>query len=121
MARVLIADSSSSIREMLRMAFELDGHEVIESLDPDSTIQAYLAHAPDLLCLDLEMPGGGGGAVILALASAGVPLCPVLIVTSTFAGLPDGAQHVLTRHRWVDKPFQMGSLRMAAQALLRAA
>ncbi len=121
MARVLIADSSASIREMLRMTFELEGHEVRESLDPDSTIQAYLAEQPDLLCPDLDMPGGGGAAVILGLATAGVAICPLLLVTSTFAVLPAGAQHALTRHRWVDKPFQMGSLRVAARALLHAA
>jgi DNA-binding NtrC family response regulator len=106
---------------MLRMAFELDGHEVRESLDPDSTIQEYLAYQPELLCLDLDMPGGGGSAVILGLASAGVPLCPVLIVTSSHALLLPDAEAQLEMHELVEKPFQMGSLRIAAQQLLRAA
>ncbi len=103
------------------MALELDGHEVRESLDPDSTIQAYLAYQPDLLCLDLEMPGGGGSAVILGLTSAGVPLCPVLVITTSQSLLLPEARGQLARHELVEKPFQMGSLRIAAQELLRAA
>ncbi len=57
MKRILIVDDQEDIRELVRMTLELDGYEVHEAVDGDSGLQAAARVAPDLMLLDVMMPG----------------------------------------------------------------
>ena len=82
MARIQIADDEANMRNLVRLACQMGGHETFESLDTASTISTYLTQRPDLLILDLAMPGGGGNYVVQALGSqSDIGLCPVIIIT----------------------------------------
>jgi two-component system, LytTR family, response regulator len=75
-ARVLIADDEPLARERLRML--LEGQEgltvVAECADGPSTIEAIRRTRPDLVFLDVQMPGGTGFDVVNALEHGPVPL-----------------------------------------------
>jgi len=75
-ARVLIADDEPLARERLRML--LEGQEgltvVAECTDGPSTIEAIRRTRPDLVFLDVQMPGGTGFDVVNALEHGPVPL-----------------------------------------------
>lgn len=57
-ASVLIADDDSLVRGVLRMALTRAGYVVFEARDADEVIAAAAEHTPDLVVLDINMPGG---------------------------------------------------------------
>jgi len=61
--RILIADDSESSRDLLRYILERTGCEVIEAKDGPEALRQASATEPDLLILDLNMPGLDGYAV----------------------------------------------------------
>jgi len=75
MAEVVVADDDRSVRDLVRLNLELEGHLVVgEAADGDTTLQVMLVARPDVLVLDMMMPGGGGEDVLRRLIrSAGRP------------------------------------------------
>lgn len=60
---VLIADDDTSVRRLLRLAFELDGYRTITAADGDEAIAAVRLHQPAVVIVDAAMPGCNGTAV----------------------------------------------------------
>jgi DNA-binding response OmpR family regulator len=60
---VLIADDDTSVRRLLRLAFELDGYRTITAADGDEAIAAVRLHQPAVVIVDAAMPGCTGMAV----------------------------------------------------------
>jgi DNA-binding response OmpR family regulator len=60
---VLIADDDTSVRRLLRIAFELDGYRTITASDGDEAIAAVRLHQPAVVIVDAAMPGCNGTAV----------------------------------------------------------
>lgn len=120
MAKILIADDELAMREMLAMACRLDGHQVHLAVDTPTAISTYVTVKPDLLILDLSMPGGGGTEVLHQLrASLGGALCPVIIVTGYLDSLPDRTRSTLGAYALIEKPFTMDTLRGAVRGALK--
>jgi two-component system, NarL family, response regulator DesR len=68
MAQVVVADDDDSVRTLLRFNLELEGHEVVgEAADGGEAIEATCRHRPDVLVLDMMMPGKNGADVLRAL------------------------------------------------------
>ena len=55
--RILIADDEAEIRDLLRLYLEKDGYEVLEAADGLETMESVKRENPDLLLLDIMMPG----------------------------------------------------------------
>lgn len=58
--RVLIADDNFNIRQFLAALVEVEGGEVFEAESGAEAISRYRAHKPDLVLLDIDMPGMSG-------------------------------------------------------------
>jgi two-component system nitrate/nitrite response regulator NarP len=88
-ARILIVDDHPMIRSAVTML--LDGSDfaiTASAADASSAIEAIQASDPDLVILDLAMPGGSGLEVLRRLRSGGGESRPVVILT---AGIDDFA------------------------------
>lgn len=119
MARVLIADDEQSMRDMLKLACQMEGHETFEALDTPTTISTYMAVKPDLLLLDLAMPGGGGNYVIQALrGQEEVPLCPVIVISGYIEDLEPELKQAPQVKAVLEKPFAITTLTAAMQQAL---
>ena len=118
MARILIADDELAMREVLALACRLDGHEVLQAYDTGSAISTYVSGKPDLMILDLSMPGGGGTEVLNALRSTGTRLCPIVIVTGYLGSVPELMREGLGAFALIEKPFAMDTLREAVRGAL---
>jgi DNA-binding NarL/FixJ family response regulator len=81
--RVLIADDHQVVRRGLRTFLEVQGdlEVVAEAADGDECVELAQAVHPDVILLDLKMPGTDGVAALRALREAGNP-ARVLVVTS---------------------------------------
>lgn len=60
MARILIAEDQADLREMLSFTLRLDGHQVVAAADGEEALDEALTTLPDLIVLDIKMPGLSG-------------------------------------------------------------
>ncbi len=117
MAIVLVADDESSIRDVIESTCRLDGHDVRTVGTVDDAVNAYTAERPDLMILDLNMPGGGAAEILLAIEeSVNDPVSPVIVVSGYAA---DAFQHELVVEV-IQKPFGIDALRIAVKSALGA-
>lgn len=116
-ARILVVEDEPRLRELLRLYLERDGHRVTDVGDGRAALAAFEADGPDLVILDLMLPGMQGEAVLEALREAGD--VPVLITSAKksdaerIAGLRLGADDYL------GKPFNPHELTARVAAILR--
>jgi two-component system response regulator EvgA len=83
MAAVVVADDDEAVRLLLRFNLELEGHEVVgEAADGLAAVSVTCASRPDVLVLDMMMPGGGGADVLRRLGEDACPGRPVVIAYS---------------------------------------
>jgi two-component system, cell cycle response regulator len=104
---VLIADDSLVIRAVVRSGLEDDGYRVIEAVDGLHALEQCRQEPPDVILLDIEMPGLDGYQVLAELKSDAVlKNIPVVFLTSrsgmedVVLGLRGGA------HDYLKKPFE---------------
>lgn len=117
-SRVLLADDDRAIRESVGRALELEGYGVALAADGAKALAAARSQPPDLIVLDVMMPGLDGLTVTRVLRSEG-DRTPILMLTARtwtsdrVAGLDAGADDYLT------KPFELDELLARIRALLR--
>src|SRR5690242_7334133 len=116
-SRILVVDDDDDIRGLLRTLLERAGHEVVEAPDGRSGLRELFAGSPDLVILDVAMPGLDGWATLERIRE--VSDVPVLMLTARDAelervrGLRGGADD------YVVKPFGREELVARVDALLR--
>ncbi len=78
MRKLLIADDEDGIRSLVRMTLEADSYEILEARDSDEALALAREHRPELMFLDVMMPGGSGFDVCRELkadpATAGITI-----------------------------------------------
>ena len=117
--RILIVEDEESIREALRDALLSEGYEVLTAADGTQGLALGLKEDPDLVVLDLMLPGIDGFEVLRRLRADAVET-PVLVLTARgleadrVRGLDLGADD------YVVKPFALSELLARIRARLRA-
>jgi two-component system, OmpR family, response regulator MprA len=115
---ILVVDDDAAIRRMLARTLEAEGYAVELAGDGGAALAAIERLVPDVLVLDVAMPGLDGLAVSRAVRKRGLAL-PILMLTARdavddrIAGLDSGADDYLV------KPFAPGELLARIRALLR--
>ncbi len=118
--KVLIADDDRAIRESLATALEINGYEVTACRDGVEALAAFRENRPDVLVLDVMMPGVDGLGVCQVLRAEGDGI-PILMLTARVetadrvAGLDAGADD------YVPKPYDIDEVLARLRALLRRA
>jgi len=64
MARLLVVDDEDSVRDVLRQLFEYEGHEVAVAGSGDEALRTVAHTVPDVVFLDVKMPGRDGLEVL---------------------------------------------------------
>src|SRR6476659_8295416 len=82
MASILVVDDEPDLVRFVRRALEAEGHQVYSALDGAEGLALAFQHRPDLVILDLRMPGFDGRAVLASLMAAD-PTTRVLILSAT--------------------------------------
>jgi two-component system alkaline phosphatase synthesis response regulator PhoP len=117
MKTILVVDDEPNIVALVRLYLEKDGFKVIEAGEGDEAIVLHRRHGPDLVVVDLMLPGRDGFDVCRAIRREADT--PILILTArsddvdAIVGLELGADDYLT------KPFNPRVLVARVRAVLR--
>jgi two-component system, OmpR family, response regulator MprA len=115
--RILIIEDDEGIVRVLRRALSYEGYTVDTALDGETGLNLARDHHPDLVILDLMLPGMDGLEVCQRLRAGGST--PIIMLTAKDAvqdrvlGLDAGADDYMT------KPFDLEELLARLRALLR--
>ena len=70
MARILVADDASFMRQIIRDILESEGHEIVaEASDGIQAVEEWKKHRPDLVTMDIVMPRRSGIDAVRAIAA----------------------------------------------------
>jgi len=79
MARILVADDASFMRQMIREIVESEGHEVVaEASDGVEAIDQYRTHQPDVVTMDIVMPRRSGIDAVKGILELDAGACVVM-------------------------------------------
>jgi two-component system KDP operon response regulator KdpE len=115
--RILVVDDEPQIRRVMRMALSSQGFEVIEARSGEEGLEKFREHLPDLVLLDLNMPGIGGLETCRRIRPGSE--IPIIVLTvrskeeEKVEALDAGADDYVT------KPFGMKELLARIRAALR--
>jgi two-component system response regulator MtrA len=115
--RVLVVDDDPALAEMLGIVLRNEGFEPVFVADGEQALAAFRDHRPDIVLLDLMLPGMSGIDVCRAIrAESGIPIVMLTAKTDTVdvvLGLESGADD------YVMKPFKPKELVARIRAQLR--
>ncbi len=80
MAKILIVDDEESLRTLLKMSLELDGHSILLAADGPAALDIYDQELPDVVILDVRLPGMDG-IQVLGRIKAKYPDAEVIIAS----------------------------------------
>jgi len=115
--RILLVEDDPTIREMTQLALQRDGFAVDTAGDGATSVSAFRSHAPDLVLLDVMLPGVDGVSVCRTIREGSV--VPIVMLTArtdaidVVLGLEAGADDYVT------KPFEPSILAARLRAVLR--
>lgn len=122
MSKILIVDDDKAIIELVKVNLEIQGHQVLVASDALTGLAIAQQDVPDLIILDLMMPGVDGFTTCQRLrqqeATKDVPILMLTALSRTddkVSGFNAGADDYLT------KPFELPELYVRVRALLRRA
>src|SRR5947207_11121867 len=119
-ATILIVEDEHAVARGIQYALQQEGYEVTVARSGEEGLDNATKQAPDLVVLDVRLPGMDGFEVLRRLRAAGAKM-PVLVLTARddevdkVIGLELGADDYLT------KPFGLRELLSRINALLRRA
>lgn len=106
--RVLVVDDDDALAEMLQLVLDQEGFETVRCASGDGALEAFRTSRPDLVLLDLMLPGRDGVSICRDIrAESGVPIIMLTARSDTadvVAGLEAGADD------YVAKPFKAKEL-----------
>ena len=117
MATVLVVDDDPNIRSVISRGLRFEGYDIQSAADGREALQVARTHPPDLILLDVMLPGMDGLEICRRLRRG--TDAPILMLTARdavperIAGLDSGADDYLV------KPFDFDELLARIRALLR--
>jgi DNA-binding response OmpR family regulator len=115
--RILVVDDETDIRALVRVLLERSGHAVVEAADGNEALRVFYAEQPELVLLDVSLPGLDGFATLQRIRD--LSDVPVVMLTARadeldkVRGLRAGADDYVT------KPFGRQELLARVETHLR--
>ncbi|PZR99888.1 MAG: two-component system response regulator, partial [Chloroflexi bacterium] len=115
---IVVADDDQSIRSLLQSFFESEGYQTVEVKAGRDVVAVVNRHSPDLIIMDIRMPGMTGLEVLDQMKRLHIEDVPVLMMTAY--GSSNVAIEAIQRgaYDYVTKPFELDDLLMTVKRTL---
>jgi twitching motility two-component system response regulator PilH len=117
-ASILIVEDHPTMREAMRLVLEHEGFEINAAADGQSALTMARADPPDLMFLDMNLPGAGGADVLQQLKSD-PQTAPIRVIVITAVG-EEGREFALSlgADEYFTKPFSPLALLRTVERVL---
>jgi CheY-like chemotaxis protein len=119
MATILVCDNEEILRGLIAATLDGLGHELVEARDGHEALEVVKARPPDLVLLDMMMPGKSGLDVLRELRAAPeLGDVPVVMLTARSQAEDRAAAASAGATRFLAKPFRPADLITLVEELL---
>ncbi len=121
MKRILVVDDQALLRELVRVTLMNDNCEVIEAQSGEEAIELAHQQLPDLILMDIMMPGGMDGfeASRILKADTQTSRCPIIAMTAKVQQADRQKAHESGVDDYLTKPFSLADLRSRVETHTR--
>ncbi len=121
MRKLLIADDEEGVRSLVRMTLNVDSYEILEAKDGNEALEVARRERPDIVLLDVMMPGQSGVEVCRALKADRATAGTSIILLTAKAQEEDRAEGLAAgADDYFTKPFSpLGLIAKVEEALER--
>lgn len=117
MTLVLVVEDEPNLREPLVYLLEKEGYEVIEAEDGNQAVETFKRHNPDLILLDLMLPGISGNEVCRIIRQESQ--VPIIMITAKDTEIDKVVGLEIGADDYVTKPYSTRELLARMKAVLR--
>jgi len=117
LAHILVVEDEKELASLVRREMELVGHRVTSAYDGPTAVEKALSLAPDIIVLDIMLPGFDGIEVTRRVRT--VTSTPILMLTARATELDKVLGLELGADDYLTKPFSMRELQARVSAILR--
>jgi two-component system response regulator RegX3 len=117
MTRVLVVEDEVNLREPLVYLLQKEGYDVIEAEDGNAALTLFQSHAPDMILLDLMLPGLSGNEVCRQIRTTSE--VPIIMLTAKDAEIDKVVGLELGADDYVTKPYSTRELLARMKAVMR--
>ena len=119
---ILLADDDLTIRSLVRMSLEGQGYDMIEAKDGEEALEQILIEAPDLVVLDVMMPGLTGWEITKYIRQReGYEGTLILMLTAVGEDVNAMTAPLYGADHYLDKPFDTDEIAEVVRSLLTRA
>ena len=115
---ILVVDDDRGLRQLMQWALEDEGYRVEAAADAEEAVEQIRRAVPQLVVLDMTLPGRDGSAVAQALRAAD-PRVPIVLVTGDGDAQSKAAR--VGARAFLRKPFRMDALIANVRGAIAAA
>jgi CheY-like chemotaxis protein len=112
--RILVADDSTRIRNILSLLLQGRGYQVIEAVDGNEALEKAMSLRPDLILLDVQMPGKSGFEICSYLKAneqfRNIPILMLTAIAQGSGGTDEQWKNISNADGFISKPFQSRGL-----------
>jgi two-component system cell cycle response regulator DivK len=117
--RILVVEDQEDNRRIVRDLLTSTGYELIEALDGETGVRMAKEHQPDLILMDIQLPGlDGYEATRRIKAEPTLRAIPIVVVTSYALSGDDAKAMAAGADAYVAKPFSPRQLLATIRKLL---
>lgn len=118
MPTILVINSDDSLRDMITVVLEQHGYDPVIATDGCAGLERALAQQPDLIIIDLILPGMSGVAICRQLREANVKT-PIIVLSAVGTEVDKVRLLEIGADDYIVKPFGTGELLARIRAVLR--
>ena len=119
MARVLVVEDNAANLKLATLLLSTAGHEVLSARDAEAGLAAARAQRPDLILMDLQLPGMDGlAATAILKQDAGTGAIPVIALTAMAMKEDEAKSKAAGCDAYIAKPLRYRELYATIDVLL---
>jgi two-component system response regulator MtrA len=116
---ILVVDDNQDIRDLITIILEDEGYAILSASEGEAALRAISIHNPDLVLLDVMMPGKSGIEILKEIRGADNSV-PVVMITAKSQGGDIDQAIAAGATSYIVKPFRADVLLEKIQPLLPA-